>query len=59
MESDQIGRRHDETEGHFVGRAEEMDRLDKALRQAIAGHGRIVMLAGEPGIGNYVKRLIM
>ena len=35
----------------FVGRQREMSELRAALDDAIAGHGRLVMLAGEPGIG--------
>ena len=37
--------------GAFVGRQREMAELRSALDDAIAGQGRIVMLAGEPGIG--------
>lgn len=35
----------------FVGRQQEMVGLKSALDDAIAGRGRLVMLAGEPGIG--------
>jgi DNA-binding CsgD family transcriptional regulator/tetratricopeptide (TPR) repeat protein len=35
----------------FVGRQRELEVLQGAFEQACAGHGRIVMLAGEPGIG--------
>jgi predicted ATPase len=35
----------------FVGRQWEMDELKAALEEAISGHGRLVMLVGEPGIG--------
>jgi Cdc6-like AAA superfamily ATPase len=35
----------------FVGRQDELEALRGAFEQACAGHGRIVMLAGEPGIG--------
>jgi DNA-binding CsgD family transcriptional regulator len=35
----------------FVGRRDEMETLRTAFEQATAGRGRIVMLAGEPGIG--------
>ena len=35
----------------FVGREREMSELRSALDDAMAGHGRLVMLAGEPGIG--------
>jgi DNA-binding CsgD family transcriptional regulator/tetratricopeptide (TPR) repeat protein len=37
--------------GTFVGRQREMDELKAALEEAISGHGRLVMLVGEPGIG--------
>ena len=37
--------------GGFVGRQREMARLRAALDEALAGRGRLVMLAGEPGIG--------
>ena len=35
----------------FVGRQREMEQLTAALEDARAGRGRLVMLAGEPGIG--------
>jgi tetratricopeptide (TPR) repeat protein len=35
----------------FVGREHELGLLRAALAAAMAGHGRLVMLAGEPGIG--------
>ncbi|HEX5451229.1 MAG TPA: adenylate/guanylate cyclase domain-containing protein, partial [Candidatus Limnocylindrales bacterium] len=35
----------------LVGRAEEMTRLTEALADARLGHGRVVELIGEPGIG--------
>ena len=38
--------------GHvFVGRQREVAELRAALDDALAGRGRLVMLAGEPGIG--------
>ncbi len=37
--------------GAFVGREREMRQLDAALAAAKAGHGQLVLLAGEPGIG--------
>ncbi|MCH8160602.1 MAG: protein kinase, partial [Chloroflexi bacterium] len=37
--------------GVFVGREKELDGLRKAFDEAFAGHGSIVMLVGEPGIG--------
>ncbi len=39
------------TSSSFVGRQREMGELISALDDAISGHGRLVMLAGEPGIG--------
>ena len=39
------------TSGTFVGRGREMAELVTALDDALAGHGRLVMLVGEPGIG--------
>ena len=35
----------------FVGRDREMAELTDALESCIAGKGRLVLLAGEPGIG--------
>lgn len=35
----------------FVGRQREMGELRAALKESFAGHGRIVILMGEPGIG--------
>ena len=35
----------------FVGRRREIAELTAALDEALSGQGRIVMLAGEPGIG--------
>jgi len=35
----------------FVGRQREMAELTAALDDAMSGHGRLVMLVGEPGIG--------
>jgi predicted ATPase len=37
--------------GAFVGRQREMDELKAALEEALSGHGQLVMLVGEPGIG--------
>ena len=39
------------TSGSFVGRQGEMGELRAALRDAMSGLGRLVMLVGEPGIG--------
>jgi len=35
----------------FVGRDRELDHLDRALEQAGRGHGQVVALVGEPGVG--------
>ena len=35
----------------FVGRAAELAKLRHHLQEARAGHGGLVLLAGEPGIG--------
>ncbi len=37
--------------GVFVGRQAELEKLRKAFDEAFAGHGSLVMLVGEPGIG--------
>jgi DNA-binding CsgD family transcriptional regulator len=39
------------TGGAFVGRQREMAELKAALEEALSGHGQLVMLVGEPGIG--------
>ena len=49
--SSQSGQQADAAGGDFVGRRLELDELTSALEAALAGHGRVVMLAGEPGIG--------
>jgi class 3 adenylate cyclase len=38
-------------QGVFVGRTRELERLRTALDNAFSGHGNLVMLVGEPGIG--------
>ena len=40
----------------FVGRARELEDLDQALQSAGSGHGQVVALVGEPGVGK--SRLI-
>jgi DNA-binding SARP family transcriptional activator len=37
--------------GGFVGRAAELTELVSRLEDALSGHGRLVLLVGEPGIG--------
>ncbi len=46
-----MARRPSPCDEPFVGRASERAVLRAALATAAAGHGRIVLLAGEPGIG--------
>ena len=36
----------------FVGRDAETEQLRKALEQARSGHGQVVAVVGEPGVGN-------
>lgn len=40
----------------FVGRARELEELQEALGRAAAGHGSLLLISGEPGIGK--SRLI-
>src|SRR5262249_52933232 len=40
----------------FVGRAGELDQLHQALGRASGGHGQVVAIVGEPGVGK--SRLI-
>ncbi|HET7874555.1 MAG TPA: AAA family ATPase, partial [Methylomirabilota bacterium] len=35
----------------FVGREREVEQLQRALERAAAGHGQLVAVAGEPGVG--------
>ena len=37
--------------GPFVGRQQEISELSAALNKALSGHGQLVMLVGQPGIG--------
>jgi class 3 adenylate cyclase/tetratricopeptide (TPR) repeat protein len=39
------------TLGVFVGREQELERLRRAFDDCVSGHGGLVMLVGEPGIG--------
>jgi DNA-binding SARP family transcriptional activator/Fe2+ transport system protein FeoA len=41
----------EETAGAFVGREAELHELLAGLEEALAGHGRLIVLHGEPGIG--------
>jgi class 3 adenylate cyclase/tetratricopeptide (TPR) repeat protein len=36
---------------HFVGRNDELDHLASALEKAARGHGQVVAVIGEPGVG--------
>src|SRR5262244_3870400 len=45
----QVAARHGRT--RFVGRQSELEQLHRALEQAKAGHGQIVGVMGEPGVG--------
>ncbi len=40
-----------DTSADFIGRQQEMTQLRAALDDVLSGQGRLVMLAGEPGIG--------
>lgn len=37
--------------GDFVGRGEELSKLQRALERVVANQGQIILIAGEPGIG--------
>ena len=37
--------------GDFVGRGEELGKLQRALERVVGGRGQIILIAGEPGIG--------
>jgi len=37
--------------GVFVGRADEMDQLRRALSHVLSGNGRVVLVEGDPGVG--------
>ena len=39
------------SEGQLIGRDPQLGKLDAALRQAMAGRGRFVLISGEAGIG--------
>ncbi|MBW2291351.1 MAG: protein kinase, partial [Deltaproteobacteria bacterium] len=39
------------TDEHFVGRSVELDALKRAIDASLGGHGSLVFVAGEPGIG--------
>ena len=42
---------HGQTRQLFVGRRQEMAELAAALDAVLSGHGQLVILVGEPGIG--------
>jgi DNA-binding SARP family transcriptional activator len=48
---DDDGRAAVDAAGVFVGRERELEELVIGLEDAIAGHGRLILLHGEPGIG--------
>jgi class 3 adenylate cyclase len=39
------------TDEHFVGRSVELDALERAIDASLGGHGSLVFVTGEPGIG--------
>ncbi|HEX8066328.1 MAG TPA: AAA family ATPase [Thermoleophilaceae bacterium] len=41
-------------DARFVGRADELARLESALRSAVGGSGSLVFVAGQPGVGKSV-----
>jgi DNA-binding SARP family transcriptional activator len=49
--ADARSRRGPRADGVFVGRERELDALVAALRDALSGRGRLVVVGGEPGIG--------
>lgn len=51
LQSGQLPDNSKPPDGDFIGRQPEMAELTSALDDAISGQGRIVILAGEPGIG--------
>lgn len=46
-----VGSLFEPTKRHSVGRAKERSELAAAFQSAVAGHGSLVCVAGEPGIG--------
>ena len=51
MEPNQEMKESSFTDRVFVGRRREMAQLKAAMDDALSGHGQMVMLVGEPGIG--------
>ena len=49
--SEEAGETTEESRGAFVGREAELKELLVGLEAAVAGRGRLFLLAGEPGIG--------
>src|SRR3954447_15057859 len=49
--SDELSRVEGLAEGVFVGREREVDKLRAGLEDALGGHGKLLMVVGEPGIG--------
>lgn len=39
------------TEGVFAGRRKEMEVLKRAVEDTLSGHGRLMMITGDPGVG--------
>src|SRR3954469_5409977 len=50
--SDELSRVEGLAEGVFVGREREVGKLRGGLEDALGGHGKLLMVDGEPGIGN-------
>ena len=46
-----ISRPHDEFHTILIGRTDEQERLQEAVKQALAGQGRLTLLAGNEGTG--------
>ena len=53
---DKLGLRTDPANRIFVGRQQELADLKAALEESLTGRGRLVILAGEPGIGKTRQR---
>lgn len=46
-----ISNREGRTASPFVGRRAELDRITDAIRRAVQGHGGVVLVSGEAGVG--------